>query len=180
MRKLSLVGGVAATLMGATVVLAAAPAPSIAPAATPAPAVAPTTTPSTAAPTVTAPKVTAPAASAATPTWSASVQPLVLEGTATFTRAAEGTAILTMKMHGLAPGQPWSVTVVPGTTGTFGTRRVLFRWTASDLDRLGADTLRVHLTAAEYHSIAHARSTDGFLIIVSDGTNQSIASFAKA
>jgi hypothetical protein len=179
MRKLSLIGGAAATLLGATVVMAASPAPSIAPAATPAPAVAPKTTSRSAAPTVTAPKVTAPAA-ASTTTWSASVQPLVLQGTATFTRATDGRATLTMKMQGLAPNQPWSVTVVPGGMGTFGTRAVLFRWTAKDLDRVGADTLRVHLTSAEYRSIAGARSASGFLILVSDGTNQSIATFAKA
>ncbi len=178
MRKLSLLGGAAATLLGATVVMAASPAPSTAPAATPAPTVAPQTT----APTVSTPKTTIPkaAAPAAATAFSASVQPLVLEGTATFVRAANGTATLTMKMQGLAPNQPWQVTVVPGRLGTFGTRTVLFRWTAGDIDRLGADTLRVHLTAAEYRSIARARTATGFLILVSDGANQSVATFAKS
>ena len=176
MRTLGIVGGVAATVLGATVVMAASPAPVTTPAPVKTPA--PITTP---APVKTPAPVTtpAPAASAANG-WSAAVAPLTLQGTASFTRNANGSATLTMQMQGLDPAAGWTVTVIPGGTGRFGSRPVLFRWASSDIDRLGGGTLSVHLTAAEYRSIAAARAARGFLILVSDGSREAIATFPKA
>jgi hypothetical protein len=177
MRKLGLIGGVAATVLGATAVMAAAPAP----AATPTPTSPPVTR--SAPVTKSAPAVTgvtqAPAA-ATTNSWSAAVSPLTLEGNSTFVKHSDGTATLTMKMQGLDPRAGWTVTIVPGGTGTFGSRDVLFRWNSSDIDRLGNGTLSVHLTKAEFASIAHARTADGFVILVSDGAREALATFPKA
>ncbi len=171
MRKLGIVGGVAATVLAATVVMAASPAP----AATPAPTRVPVTGPAPAA------TGTTPASVAATTNpWSAGVMPLTLQGTAAFVKHSNGTATLTMKMQGLDPLAGWTVTIVPGGTGTFGSRPVLFRWTSSDIDRLGNGTLSVRLTAEEFASIAHARTADGFVILVSDGSRDALATFPKA
>ena len=178
MRKFGIVGGVAATLLGATVVMAASPAPTATPAPTAKPP--PTTTP-TPSPTTPTPSTTgaAPAAKAAVP-WSAAVTPLTLQGSAAFAKHANGSATLTMKMQGLDPLAAWTVTVVPGGTGRFENRTTLFRWTANDVDRLGSGTMSVHLTAAEYRSIVRARTGEGFLILVSDGSREAIATFPKA
>jgi hypothetical protein len=177
MRKLGIVGGVAATVLGATVVMAASPAP----AATPTPTSPPATR--TAPVTKSAPAATgvtqAPAAATANP-WSAGVTPLTLQGNATFAKHGNGTATLTMKMQGLDPKAAWSVTILPGGTGSFGSRTTLFRWTSNDIDRLGNGTLSVHLSAAEFESIAHARNVDGFVILVSDGAREALATFPKA
>ena len=172
MRKLGIVGGVAATVLGATVVMAASPAP----VATPAPV-------KTAAPvTIPAPAKTLAAAApaAAANSWSAAVSPLTLQGTATFEKHSNGTATLSMKMQGLDPLAAWTVTVVPGGTGKFGSREILFRWTSRDIDRLGTGTLSVHLTAAEYRSIVAARNAHGFVALVTDGSRDAIATFPKA
>ena len=180
MRKLGIIGGVAATVLGATVVMAAGPTPPVttAPAATgaqaakPAPVVAGTTNAiAGAAKTV---------AGAATNPWSAAVTPLTLQGNAAFVKHSDGSATLTMKMQGLDPLAGWSVTIVPGGSGSFGSRTVLFHWTSSDIDRLGNGTLSVHLTEAEFHSIARSRTANGFLILVSDGSREAIATFPKA
>jgi hypothetical protein len=174
MRKLGIVGGVAATVLGATIVMAASPAP----VATPAPV-------KTAAPvTIPAPAKT-PAAAAAAPaaaanSWSAAVSPLTLQGTATFVKHTNGTATLSMKMQGLDPLADWTVTVMPGGTGRFSSRAILFRWTSKDVDRLGSGTLSVHLTAAQYRSIVAARNAHGFVALVSDGSRDAIATFPKA
>ena len=117
---------------------------------------------------------------ATTNPWSVAVTPLTLQGNATFVKHANGTATLTMKMQGLDPLAGWSVTIVPGGTGSFGSRTVLFRWTSSDIDRLGNGTLAVHLTEAEFNSITRSRTADGFLILVSDGSREAVATFPKA
>ena len=175
MRKLGIVGGVAATVLGATVVMAASPAPAATPAPTPAPTKVSGTAPAPAA------TGTTPASVAATTSpWSAGVTPLTLQGNATFVKHSNGSATLTLRMQGLDPLADWAVTIVPGGTGSFGSRPVLFRWTSSDIDRLGNGTLSVHLTADEFASIAHARTTDGFVILVSDGSRDALATFPKA
>jgi hypothetical protein len=177
MRKLGILGGVAATLLGVTAVMAASPAP----AATPTPSIPPATKSAPA--TTPAPAVTgatrAPVAATANPR-SAGVMPLTLQGNASFAKHGNGTAILTMKMQGLDPLAGWTVTIVPGGTGSFGSRDVLFRWTSNDIDRLGNGTLSVRLTKAEFASIAHSRTADGFVILVSDGSREALATFPKA
>ena len=173
MRKLGTLGGIAATLVSATVVLAAAPAPKTPGSAPAGTSSAPTSTPakSTSAAPAAAPK-------AAATTWTANVQPLVLQGTASVAAGAHGTAILTMKMQGLAPDQPWAVTVIGGS-GSLDSRPVLFRWSSSDIDMLGNGTLRVNLTRAEFASLERARRSNELLVLVSDGARQAYATFAK-
>jgi hypothetical protein len=183
MRKLGIAGGVAATVLGATVVMAAAPAP----AATPTPAGEPVTKTAPVAKsapvTKSAPAATgatrAPVAATANP-WSADVMPLTLQGNATFVKHGNGTGTLTMKMQGLDPLARWTVTIVLGGTGSFESRTSLFHWTSSDIDRLGNGTLSVRLTKDEFASIAHARTADGLIILVSDGSRESLATFPKA
>jgi hypothetical protein len=181
MRKLGLIGGTAAVLLAATAVMAASPSPSTAP------SIAPSASPSTA---PSASPSASPAASASgTPSakttsggWSATVAPATLSGTASIAKGANGSATLTMHMQGVLPWAPLTITVARAGTPTrpVAESAVLVRWSDRDIDRLGNDTLRVHLTAAEYRSLAAARSKAGFVIVVQDGSLEALETFPKA
>ncbi len=179
MRKLTIVGGAAAVLLGASVVMAASPGPSAVPSASPAPSTVPSATP-TPVPT-TSPAAGSPSGSSTASTvWSAAVQPLALTGTATFTPATDGTATLTLAMHGLAPNPTMSVQVLVEPETKAEDPTVLFQAARSDVDRVGSGTVRVTLSQMQWSAIKSARSRTAVTILVGDGTNEAIATLAKA
>jgi hypothetical protein len=175
MRTIPILSGAALVLVAAGVTMAASPVT--------APATAPATQPAGAHPT--APAKSAAPAAAATPAngpWTAAVQPLnTTSGTATVVRAANGSGTITLKLTGLRPDARWTVDIDAGTLA--GSRQIskaeIAQLSGSDLEK-SAGTVKVHLTAAQMKAFIRDRSSMGVFVLVSDGTNQSAATFTGA
>lgn len=174
MRTIPLAAAATLALAFAGVTMAASPAPSTLPSA--APSKAPTTT------TAPAPSggATTASGSTATQTWTASINPLnVTTGTATLAQGTGGTGILTMSLKGLRPDVRWTINVDSGTVAKplqTPAAEIAFR-SGLGVEKVSNSTVRIHLTASEMKAFTAARAASGVVIFVSDGVNQSAATF---
>jgi len=176
MRTIPLAAAATLALAFAGVTMAASPAPSTLPSA--APSKAPTTT-TTKAPAPSGGATTA-SGSTATQTWTASINPLnVTTGTATLAQGTGGTGILTMSLKGLRPDVRWTINVDAGTVAKplqTPAAEIAFR-SGLGVEKVSNSTVRIHLTASEMKAFTAARAASGVVILVSDGVNQSAATF---
>ncbi len=176
MRKPALLGGIAATLLGASVVMAASPAPSArpstSPAASPAPAASPPPAPSGS--STSAPKVAVTAGR-----YTAALRPLTLGGTATITKTSTG-ATLRLRLTGVIPGQAWNVEVHRAPIATADTQAAIFTASGQRLDRWSDDTLTFDLTQTQYDALHAARMAHGVIVMVRSGDQAVVATLAKA
>jgi hypothetical protein len=185
MRKLALTLAAGMLTLGiAGLAMAASPSPSpsisSSPSASPSPAASsspssgPSSTPSA------SPSPTPATTTASTSTWSAAITPLnVTTGTATVLEHENGTGTITVQLKGLRPDAPWTVDIDAGTmvkASEVTTGEIAYR-SGMGVERVSSDTFRVNLTAAEMKDFLAARSGAGVVVLVSDGTNRSVATF---
>lgn len=123
------------------------------------------------------------ASSAAAKSWSAAITPLnVTTGTTTVLENANGTGTLTVTLSGLRPDAAWTVDIDAGTIANARettTAEIAYR-SGMGVEKLSSDTFRVHLTVAEMKDFLAARTGKGVVVLVSDGTNRSAATFKGA
>jgi ABC-type transport system substrate-binding protein len=158
MRKLSIIGTIFVLLLGASMTVAASPAPSpSAPNGT-------TTAPSTASTTSTA------------TTWSADLKPQTgVTGSVHFREASDGTGTVTLRLLGLARTAPWVVEIDGGSSTNPGIGPAIAVKSGSSVRRTGIDTLTIDLTKTEMRNFLRDLSKDGVIVAVSDGTHESVA-----
>jgi hypothetical protein len=189
MRKIAFTLAAGLLALGvAGITMAASPAPSGAPKASQSPSPSPAASTSPAASPSTSSGGTSSSAGtgATTPgatTWSAAIAPLnVTTGKATVVQNSNGTGTITVTLNGLRPDAAWSVDIDAGTIK--GAREATSAEIASrasmGVEKVSSDTFRVHLTAAEMKAFLAARKGTGVVVLVSDGTNRSAATFTGA
>ena len=178
MRRFSILGaGMApilgagmALLLGAVVVTAASPAPS--------PSPRPSASPGASSAPVSPAAPTKP--SATQPSFTAQVQPLQLAGSATVAELKGGVGTMTLKLSGLLGDQRWTVDVEAGTVALPNERIEIAVRSGNQVNRLGTDTIRIHLTRAEMAAFLEAQKSGGAVAIVSDGARVGYAAFTGA
>ncbi len=176
MRKISIVSAAGLVVIAAGVAMAASPAPSPTAAPSPAPTTRPQATPSPTTPAT-------PAAGAAASTWSAAIKPLtVTTGQATVVEGKNGGGTITIKLVGLLADVRWTVDVDGGTVAKpleAARHEIAFR-AGLGVEKISSDTIRIHLTKAEMKAFLADRSSMGVVVLVSDGTNRSAATFTNS
>ena len=192
MNRFALIGATLAVLACAAVALAASPLPSVSPAASPmaSPMASGSPLPATSAnpsPTPTTAPSSSPSAgssSSATPapkTWTADVNPVNIEGTATLVKNSDGTGKLTLKLTGMINQTNWTVDVEPGAVQHPNTANTIALKQGEDVQRIAPDTIAVNLTKTEMQDYQHAISANpgGVTIFVSDGHRLSAATITN-
>lgn len=191
MNRLALVGAGIAVLVCAAVALAADPSPSPSPYATPSSSpmaspgasAAPTTTPAPSPTTGTSSGSSSSSGSSAqstttTPvTWTADVNPVNIQGTATLTKNNDGTGTLVLQLTGMVNAQSWTVDVEPGFIQHPNYSNTIAFKQGSDVTRIAPDKIQVTLKTSEMKDFEHALSSNpgGATVFVSDGHRLSAA-----
>lgn len=177
MRTLPILSGAALVLLvaGATVAASPPPSPSLNPSSSPMPIASPTASPGA--------TNTSPSTTTAGQTWSATIQPLhQTTGTAQLVAAANGSGTLTVTLDGLRADARWTVDIDGGTLPDLSesaANDIAFR-AGAGVDKTSSRTLTIHLTKREMQDFSAALNTRGVVVMVSDGVNQSAATFPKA
>lgn len=175
MRRFGLLGAIGALVLGGAVVMAASPSPSPSasptahPSATPKPSASPTASPSASTSTK----------STATKIWVANIQPVNVTGRASVHRETNGTGVITLRLTGLVNELPWTVDVDGGTVAIPDELTGIDFMSGNEVDRVGMDTIRVHLTKADMATFIRTQRREGVVIFVSDGTRLSAAQIPK-
>ncbi len=167
MRKLSMLGAIAALLLGAAATMAASPPPGTQP----------STTPSKPAPST----LSASQPASTQSSWTAQVQPLrAVTGSVTVAKNADGTGLVTLKLDGMGRNAAWIVDVDGGTIARPNERDEIASKRGDDVARTGADTLTVKLTAAEMRAFLRDQAKVGVVVFVHDGSRISAAAIPAA
>ena len=175
MRRFGFLGAIGALVLGSAVVMAASPSPSPSasptahPSATPKPSASPTASPSASTSTK----------STATKIWVANIQPVNVTGRASVHRETNGTGVITLRLTGLVNELPWTVDVDGGTVAIPDELTGIDFMSGNEVDRVGMDTIRVHLTKADMATFIRTQRREGVVIFVSDGTRLSAAQIPK-
>ena len=175
MRRFGLLGAIGALVLGGAVVMAASPSPSPSasptahPSATPKPSASPTASPS----------ASTSSKSTGTKIWVANIQPVNVTGRASVHRESNGTGVITLRLTGLVNELPWTVDVDGGTVAIPDELTGIDFMSGNEVDRVGMDTIRVHLTKADMATFIRTQRREGVVIFVSDGTRLSAAQIPK-
>jgi hypothetical protein len=182
MRTFGLLGVLGALILTGAVAMAASPSPSPAVSASPRPSATPhaSATPRASA----APKASASPASSALSApsanqWQATIQPLNVAGKASVRKLANGIGVIDLRLTGLVNEQPWTVDVDGGTAARPAENMEVAFKAGSDVQRISADTIRIHLSRTEMATFMKAQRKEGVVILVSDGTRLSAAEIAQ-
>jgi hypothetical protein len=190
MNRLALVGAAVAVLICAAVALAADPSPSPSPYASPAASpmasavsspgasTTPTTTPSPSPTTGTSGSGSSTQSTTTTPvTWTADVNPVNIQGTATLTKNSDGTGTLVLQLTGMVNSQNWTVDVEPGFIQHPNNSNTIAFKSGSDVTRVAPDKIQVTLKNSEMKDFEHALASNpgGVTVFVSDGHRLSAA-----
>ena len=191
MNRFALIGAALAVLVCGAVAIAAAPLPSVSPGASPlaSPMASPGVGTASAASPSAAPRAsssTAPtsgtgsgsqSAAAQAQTWTADVNPVSIQGSATVTRNADGTGTLVLQLTGMVNEQSWTVDVEPGYVQHPNDANTIALKQGTDVTRIAPDKIQVTLTKIEMQDYDHALSANpgGVTVFVSDGHRLSAA-----
>lgn len=192
MNRLALVGAGIAVLVCAAVTLAADPSPSpspyaspgaspmASPMASPGASTAPTTTPSPSPTTGSSGSSSSSSAHSTTTTpvtWTADVNPVNIQGTATLTKNNDGTGTLVLQLTGMVNAQDWTVDVEPGFIQHPNNSNTIAFKQGSDVTRIAPDKIQVTLKKSEMSDFEHALASNpgGVTVFVSDGHRLSAA-----
>jgi len=190
MNRLALVGAAVAVLICAAVALAADPSPSpspyaspgaspmASPMASPGASTAPSTTPSPSPTTGTSGFGSSTQTTTTTPvTWTADVNPVNIQGTATLTKNSDGTGTLVLQLTGMVNSQNWTVDVEPGFIQHPNSPNTIAFKSGSDVTRVAPDKIQVTLNKSEMKDFEHALASNpgGVTVFVSDGHRLSAA-----
>jgi hypothetical protein len=178
MNKLALVGATVAVLVFAAVAMAASPAPSAvpyaSPAASPMASAIPSSTPASG--TTSGSRSTTSVQKKLT-SWTASINPVDIQGTASLTRNADGTGTLVLQLTGMVNQTNWTVDVEPGAIQHPNSANTIAFKQGEDVQKVAPDKIQVGLTKTEMQDFQHALSANpaGVTIFVSDGHRLSAA-----
>jgi len=87
--------------------------------------------------------------------------------------------VITLKLTGLVNELPWTVDVDGGTVAIPDELTGIDFMSGNEVDRVGMDTIRVHLTKADMATFVRTQRREGVVIFVSDGTRLSAAQIPK-
>ena len=187
MNRFALIGAALAVLVCGAVAIAASPmpyaspgvSPMASPGASPIPAASPSAA-SSASPS-TSPTAGSGSSSQSAPaqaqTWTADVNPVNIQGTATVTKNADGTGTLVLQLTGMVNEQNWTVDVEPGYVQHPNAANTIALKQGTDVTRIAPDKIQVQLTKSEMQDYDHALSSNpgGVTVFVSDGHRLSAA-----
>ena len=110
-------------------------------------------------------------------TWTADVNPVNIQGTATLTKNNDGTGTLVLQLTGMVNEQDWTVDVEPGFIQHPNNSNTIAFKQGSDVTRIAPDKIQVTLKKSEMSDFEHALASNpgGVTVFVSDGHRLSAA-----
>jgi hypothetical protein len=110
-------------------------------------------------------------------TWTADVNPVSIQGTATLTKNNDGTGTLVLQLTGMVNAQNWTVDVEPGFIQHPNDSNTIAFKSGSDVTRVAPDKIQVTLKKSEMKDFNHALAANpgGVTVFVSDGHRLSAA-----